>query len=1216
MKALLKSTRLRFFPEVYLLVIFHIFSMIQCNASSLGIIVDHPSGSNQTLIGPAYQIHAELGKTKGTNLFHSFYQFNVHEGEKAVFHASDQITSIISRVTGPDHSWIDGGIQSTASNADIYFFNPNGIVFGPNAWLDIPQSFHVSTCDYMTFTDQLAFDATHSSPILSSAPPESFGFIDADIAPILISGKGHVDADNQNNLSPILYLSDSQTLSLIAGDIIMDNGTFNIAKGFPVPLLDANQGQINIISLASAGAVKLLPDHLDISSFDQLGNIQISQHSAISASSGKILIHANELQMNESYINAGQYTEDFVHVGGFAGGNIDIQVNELRLWNGSGIFLETFGKDSGGDINIFAQNIYMGGDDDSDNKERSIITTNSIMLDESLSQQSGDAGNIYLNAHNLYLSHGARIEANSLSNGNGGKIDLDIANLFKLTGDLSDTNYCGVMAVSIHDGPDGGKAGDIHIRAKNIEIENNALIISSTSSTGDGGQIGIDVEETLSISGGDLIYDPETDIHSQRLAGIFSTTLSWDVDDSGNIQNSDQTLKVGDSGKIFLSGQTLKMDHLAHINASSDSTGNAGEVYLDFKTIEISDHSGVFSQSFQDADSGLILIESEKIVLGSHGKISVESKGKGKPGGVLIDTVSLEMNHAEISSTATSKESTADGLGVIIGQEIELEGEDVRVGGLSEEVLMDHSSEINTSTKGKGNAGSILIFSDRIQLDNHAMIASASLLKGPSGHSGEILLTADTVSLDNGSGITTENAGEGKAGLIRIDTRQFAMNHASRIYSNNTYNPDGGTAGLILISNGLAGGTLLTDVSPENLSEIPVIIPSEHISIQNNSSLNTSSESKNGAGGIVIRSKNLMLNAYASISAENNCPGDSEHFGIISIESDRIQLSGQSWLSTQSKGEGDAGGISLEVGALKLLDSSYITSAGVHPKRDGAGGHIFIAKSFANIDKHIFGSLEIDDAATAYALIKPLAPVDTMYLSQSSFISTSSAGSGDAGGIMIDAQNIHLIQNSRISSESTSPTNGGTAGHIKIDQFTQLTLTGKSYISTQAVNSSEPDIMLPDRHEVDRLNGLIIVSGQGQLYLHDAGITSSVLGGLGNGGNLEISANEILMNDAKIIANAYEGNGGNIDIVSDYLIKSSDSVIEASSRLGVDGEISISAFSENFDQALLQLPNTFLNASKWLKTPCAYRGTDDISRFIICGIDAHPTDYEDWLPAR
>ncbi|MDM8566434.1 filamentous hemagglutinin N-terminal domain-containing protein [Candidatus Halobeggiatoa sp. HSG11] len=44
---------------------------------------------------------------------------------------------------------IDGLIRSTIPNADMYFLNPYGIMFGPNAQLDVQGSFHASTADYL-----------------------------------------------------------------------------------------------------------------------------------------------------------------------------------------------------------------------------------------------------------------------------------------------------------------------------------------------------------------------------------------------------------------------------------------------------------------------------------------------------------------------------------------------------------------------------------------------------------------------------------------------------------------------------------------------------------------------------------------------------------------------------------------------------------------------------------------------------------------------------------------------------------------------------------------------------------------------------------------------------------------------------------------------------------------------------------------------------------
>jgi len=461
--------------------------------------------------------------------------------------------------------------------------------------------------------------------------------------------------------------------------------------------------------------------------------------------------------------------------------------------------------------------------------------------------------------------------------------------------------------------------------------------------------------------------------------------------------------------------------------------------------------------------------------------------------------------------------------------------------------------------------------------------------------------------LNNESIITTENAGMGDAGVIKILTDDLILDNASKIHSINTYGKDGGAAGMILVCSGV------DHISPDDL---PIIHPTGKISIKNHSGLSTSSLSEGGAGAIIVRAKDIVMSNSAFISAENKYPGFSDDIGIISIRGEKIYLSSESRISTQSESEADAGGIALEVSDLSLLDGSFVSSAGIHPDRKGAGGHIFIAKKITSIDNYIFGFLEIEDKYDAKDIFEVKEPVNTIIISDTSYISTSSAGKGDAGGMLIGGKNIFLSGGSRISSESTSPKGGGAAGLIKIEDLSYLSLIQDSKISTQAVNSSIPDIIIPDFIDQDRLNGMISITSNGDIHLFDGNISSSVLGGLGNGGNISILSKNTLLNRSQIIANAYEGNGGNINIISDYLIQSSDSIISASSKLGIDGEITIEALTENFDKQLISLPENFLNASKWVKTPCSLRDKDQKSHFIIKQKDALPTQHDDWIPTR
>lgn len=82
----------------------------------------------------------EGGALRDANLFHSFEQFGVLLGEAVYFANPVDVENIFSRVTGDDPSNVFGrlGVDGPAS---LFLLNPNGILFGPEASLDIEGSF-------------------------------------------------------------------------------------------------------------------------------------------------------------------------------------------------------------------------------------------------------------------------------------------------------------------------------------------------------------------------------------------------------------------------------------------------------------------------------------------------------------------------------------------------------------------------------------------------------------------------------------------------------------------------------------------------------------------------------------------------------------------------------------------------------------------------------------------------------------------------------------------------------------------------------------------------------------------------------------------------------------------------------------------------------------------------------------------------------------------
>ena len=105
------------------------------------------------------------GTQVGINQFHSFRDFSVPTSNTAHFHTAPTTVNAIARVTGANVSNIDG-ILRTNGTTNLYLVNPNGIVFGANAKLDIAGSFSASTANSIKFSDGSEFSATNPQ-----APP-------------------------------------------------------------------------------------------------------------------------------------------------------------------------------------------------------------------------------------------------------------------------------------------------------------------------------------------------------------------------------------------------------------------------------------------------------------------------------------------------------------------------------------------------------------------------------------------------------------------------------------------------------------------------------------------------------------------------------------------------------------------------------------------------------------------------------------------------------------------------------------------------------------------------------------------------------------------------------------------------------------------------------------------------------------------------------------
>ncbi|MDE5108570.1 MAG: filamentous hemagglutinin N-terminal domain-containing protein, partial [Trichodesmium sp. St17_bin3_1_1] len=154
------------------------------------------------------QFNIEGGTHNGSNLFHSFDEFNVKTNQTANFLTTPDTRNILGRVTGGNASIINGLIQVIGGNSNLFLMNPAGIMFGPNARLNIPASFSVTTATGIGFNNNnfwfKAMETNDYSKLIGN--PSGYRFNSEQLGQIV----------NQGNLS----LNPGENLTLLGGTVI------------------------------------------------------------------------------------------------------------------------------------------------------------------------------------------------------------------------------------------------------------------------------------------------------------------------------------------------------------------------------------------------------------------------------------------------------------------------------------------------------------------------------------------------------------------------------------------------------------------------------------------------------------------------------------------------------------------------------------------------------------------------------------------------------------------------------------------------------------------------------------------------------------------------------------------------------------------------------------------------------------------------------------
>jgi filamentous hemagglutinin family protein len=723
------------------------------------ITTDGTLGPALNLPGPDYQIGPNLGQQHGGNLFHSFQYFNLNRAESATFSGPNSVNNVISRVTGGNPSNLDGTIRSTIPNADMYFLNPYGIMFGPNARLDVQGSFHASTAHYLRLGEGGRFDARYpNNSILTLAPIEAFGFLDHQVASISVTGEGKEIIQSDWNGEPTgLKVPTNQTLSLIGGDIEISQGNyisntsrFAFSPFKPTGSLGAPGGRINLASVASRGEIMLTPDELDISQFDQLGDIRISSKSLIDVTGnalGQLFIRGSRLFVNDnSFIQTEIIDEGEASLAEAKNNpiSIDIKVQDLSLLNASRIFNTTRSTTHAGDISIQADKITLAN--------RSRLGSNTL--------STGNAGNVLIQSHHISISNGG-IFSVSTSTGNSGQISIQTNDLI-----MTDRGRIGTDTIST------GQGGNISIQSNQISLEEGGRISSGTLGEGHAGQIHIQANDQIIITGA----KKQTDT---ALGGFASAILS--STEPVRFLHGKMNQSVGGAGgDILLEAKELVLAQGGLIVSSTIATegeesGQAGNITLHLSGALKLSGINPYGENLEGFGSGIYA--------------SAKGENTGKAGNISITAESLLINEGAVISSATEGHSPGGDIHLQIKGPLTISGDSSGIV-LNEpayaqleflELFPDHQTNFSISgiysssesvAPSAGQAGNILIQSKDINITEGALINSSTQNAG----GGSISLQIPGLLYLRQSEMTTSvHGGSGDGGNINIENATFVV---------------------------------------------------------------------------------------------------------------------------------------------------------------------------------------------------------------------------------------------------------------------------------------------------------------------------------------------------------------------------------------------------------------------------------------------------------
>jgi filamentous hemagglutinin family protein len=705
------------------------------------IVPDNTLPINSTVTSKNNTSIVNGGTTAGGNLFHSFERFGVSTDAIAVFNNAPGIENIISRVTGRSLSNINGEIRANGT-ANLFLLNPNGIIFGPNARLNIGGSFFASTAQSLKFADGKQFGTTNlqSSPLLIVSVPVGLQY---GVNPGSIVNRSRASDRNGNIIG--LQVPTGKTLGLIGDRVVLEGGH-----------LSAPQGRIELGSVGNNSFVSLTPIDagfaLGYEGVRNFQDINLSQQASVNASGeggGNIRVWGGNIALTES----SSIVADTL--GSLDGGAINIEAKNFRVEDGAFVAAGTFGSGAAGDLTVRAsESMEIAGFGFENFQQVFVLGAFNGTLSPSTRQNGlfggtaniGSAGDIAIDTPKLLLRDGAIIAASTFGDGKGGNLIVNAFDSIELMGSA-------LTSSSIA----GGDAGNITIDTGQLILSGGGFISVSTISEGAGGNLLLKADKSVELLGSPPVALLGTTIAAASFGGTGA---------GGDITIETGQLSILDGGQISTTSGAFS-------NGASIVGGRGGNLTVTARTVEIAGispdgryRSRMGTDAVSTAPAGELRLETGKLIVRDGGQVGATTSGEGAGGSIAIrasESIELIGTTSDGLSPSGLFASAGD---VFFNPLTTGTAGDLKIN--TDELIVRDGAAIGVNSLGSGNAGTLEIVADSIRLDDRGKLIATTT----SGEGGNInLQVRDILQLRNNSLISAEAGGTGNGGNIKIDSK-------------------------------------------------------------------------------------------------------------------------------------------------------------------------------------------------------------------------------------------------------------------------------------------------------------------------------------------------------------------------------------------------------------------------------------------------------------